>query len=63
MNQVIKHYPVMLQNVIANIQSLQYNKTIKIADCNFGFGGHSKAILDHFPNAIMYISSLNKSSL
>lgn len=53
MKSIIKHYPVMLNNVINKISSLQYNRTIKIADCNFGFGGHSQAILSHFPNALM----------
>lgn len=50
---VIKHFPVMVSNVINKIRSLHYARSIKIADCNFGFGGHSRQILKAFPNALM----------
>jgi 16S rRNA C1402 N4-methylase RsmH len=50
---VIKHYPVMIKNVITKIDSLHYARPFKVADCNFGFGGHSREILKTFPNALM----------
>jgi 16S rRNA C1402 N4-methylase RsmH len=49
----IKHYPVMLSNVLAKIESLHYLRPFKVVDCNFGFGGHSREILSRFPNAYM----------
>jgi 16S rRNA C1402 N4-methylase RsmH len=52
---VIKHYSVMAKNVLARISDLKRERTLKIADCNFGFGGHSHRILRQFPKAFMYI--------
>lgn len=52
---MIKHYPVMYRNVITKIKNLNLSRTLKIADCNFGFGGHSHLILNTFPNCVMYI--------
>jgi len=54
MSNLIKHFPVMATNVLNKIGSLQYARPIKIADCNFGFGGHSHLILKSFSNALMY---------
>ena len=54
-NTVIKHYPVMLENVINRVKNIKTTKTLRIADCNFGFGGHSVNIIKHFPNTQMYI--------
>jgi 16S rRNA C1402 N4-methylase RsmH len=51
--QVIKHFPVMISNVIAKIQSLHFARPIRVADCNFGFGGHSRQIIKTFPNALV----------
>lgn len=48
------HYPVMASNVIKAIASLNIHRTIKVADCNFGLGGHSNAILKQFPNTYVY---------
>ena len=47
------HYPVMLQNVLKAIASLNTHRIITVADCNFGLGGHSNAILKQFPNCRM----------
>jgi 16S rRNA C1402 N4-methylase RsmH len=52
---LIKHYSVMVKNVLAKIEELKTQRTIKIADCNFGFGGHSHRILKQFPKAFMYV--------
>jgi 16S rRNA C1402 N4-methylase RsmH len=49
------HYPVMLTNVLKSISSLNLHRKLLLADCNFGLGGHSNAILKAFPNAFMYI--------
>ena len=55
---IIKHYPVMAANVMDKLMG-QYPRAlpIKLADCNFGFGGHSRSILKSFTNAQMYLPS------
>lgn len=52
---MIRHYSVMYRNVIEKIKSARISRVMKIADCNFGFGGHSHHILKTFPNSFMYI--------
>ena len=52
---MIRHYPVMYRNILSKILNLKLSRAIKIADCNFGFGGHSYHILKTFPNAFMYL--------
>lgn len=52
--KVIKHFPVMVENVIRKIRKVHGSKPIKVADCNFGFGGHTKLILKNFPKALVY---------
>ena len=54
MSKIVKHYPVMLANVINRIKSMEYQRAFTVTDCNFGFGGHSREILKHFPKAYMY---------
>ena len=54
MSKIIKHYPVMLANVISRIKSMEYQRAFTVTDCNFGFGGHSREILKVFPKAYMY---------
>lgn len=53
---IIKHYPVMVANVMDKLTN-QYPRAvpIKLADCNLGFGGHSRSILKSFTNAQMYL--------
>lgn len=41
----------MVQNVVRKVSKFPALMTMKVADCNFGFGGHSKAILEHFRNS------------
>jgi 16S rRNA C1402 N4-methylase RsmH len=53
---IIKHYPVMAGNAIQKIKKCFTSKPIKVADCNFGFGGHTKLILKNFPRALVYLS-------
>lgn len=60
---IIKHYPVMAANVLQRIKKSFSSKPIKIADCNFGFGGHSRLILKHFPKTFMYDSKIIQTSL
>jgi 16S rRNA C1402 N4-methylase RsmH len=48
------HYPVMVSNVIKSIKSMNMLRKFSVADCNFGLGGHSNAILNEFPNSSMY---------
>lgn len=50
----MKHYPVMFANVLKNISELYLSSKFKVADCNFGLGGHSERILENFPQASMY---------
>lgn len=45
----------MAENVIKKIMKVHYSKPLKVADCNFGFGGHSKLILKNFPKALVYL--------
>ncbi len=54
-----RHYPVMLDNVLQEIGSLRLKRTLRVADCNFGLGGHSNSILTKFPNAKMYLAYAN----
>jgi 16S rRNA C1402 N4-methylase RsmH len=54
MTQIIKHFPVMASNVLTKIASLNIKRPLRIADCNFGFGGHSRKILESFSNALVY---------
>lgn len=54
MSKIVKHYPVMLANVITRIKSMEYQRAFTVTDCNFGFGGHSREILRLFPKAYMY---------
>lgn len=35
----------MVSNLIKKMQKFPPVAPIKVADCNFGFGGHSRAIL------------------
>ena len=51
------HYPVMVRDVLKGITQLGLQRQFQVADCNFGLGGHSNAILQKFPNALMYRSS------
>ncbi len=53
--KVIRHFPVMAENVIRKIKKVHYSKPVKVADCNFGFGGHTKLILKNFPKALVYL--------
>lgn len=53
--EIIKHFPVMAQNIITRIRHSKLPSNICVADCNFGFGGHTSLILQNFPKAIMYI--------
>jgi 16S rRNA C1402 N4-methylase RsmH len=48
------HYPVMLNNVIKKISSMNMLRKFAVVDCNFGLGGHSNAILKTFSNSLMY---------
>lgn len=50
---LITHFPVMAQNVINRIKNSRLPSNICVADCNFGFGGHSSLILKHFPKAMV----------
>lgn len=52
----MKHYPVMVKNVLKNISELHHSSRMKVVDCNFGLGGHSMAILQKFPQAKMSLS-------
>lgn len=54
MATMIRHYSVMYRNVLEKIKSAKISRVMKIADCNFGFGGHSHHILKNFPNSVMY---------
>lgn len=50
----IVHYPVMVNNVLKKVEKIVTDKhRITIADCTFGFGGHSHRILQQFKNAKM----------
>ena len=51
---VIKHFPVMASNLMKKMHYFPNILPLKIADCNFGLGGHSKLLLNHFPKALMY---------
>ena len=53
-NPVIKHFPVMASNLMRKMQSFPNILPLKIADCNFGLGGHSKLLLNRFPKGLMY---------
>jgi 16S rRNA C1402 N4-methylase RsmH len=53
---VIKHYPVMASNLLRKMQMFPSILPLKIADCNFGLGGHSKLLLNHFPKAFMLVT-------
>jgi len=46
----------MALNVMRKMQSFPKILPLKIADCNFGLGGHSKLLLKHFTKANMYIN-------
>ena len=50
----MKHYSVMVANVLKTISNMNIKRPLQIADCTFGLGGHSKAILNLFPTANMY---------
>lgn len=54
---IIKHFPVMAENVLKQMKKFPVARPLKVADCNFGFGGHSKLILNNFKNALVYLSS------
>lgn len=51
---IIRHFPVMGSNLIKKMQIFPSILPLKIADCNFGLGGHSKLLLNRFPKALMY---------
>ena len=53
-SSLIRHFPVMVQNVIKKMRNFPSTMPLKVADCNFGLGGHSRLILKNFPNAQMY---------
>ena len=53
-SSIIRHFPVMGQNVREKIVRFPKIMPVKVADCNFGLGGHSKIILTTLPNALMY---------
>jgi 16S rRNA C1402 N4-methylase RsmH len=42
---IIRHFPVMAHNVLQKMKSFPKGMPLKIADCNFGLGGHSRMIL------------------
>ena len=50
-DSIIKHFPVMASNVLNKMRSFPKMMPLKIVDCNFGLGGHSRLILKHYPNA------------
>ena len=52
-DSIIKHFPVMAQNVLRKMKIYPKMMPLKVADCNFGLGGHSKFILKSFPYANM----------
>lgn len=43
----------MAQNVLTKIRKIHSSRPIKVADCNFGFGGHSTLILKNFPKTLV----------
>ena len=49
----MQHYPVMLREVLSSIRKMNWLRKFTVADCNFGLGGHSNAILKEFPQATM----------
>lgn len=51
---IIRHFPVMGSNLMKKMQTFPSILPLKIADCNFGLGGHSKLLLNRFPKAFMY---------
>ena len=53
-SSLIKHFPVMAHNVLSQMKQFPTIMPLKVADCNFGLGGHSRLILKNFPRARMY---------
>jgi 16S rRNA C1402 N4-methylase RsmH len=53
-DNIIKHFPVMAQNILNRITKSKLASNICVADCNFGFGGHTSLLLRHFPKAKVY---------
>lgn len=45
----------MASNIMKKMQIFPKILPLKIADCNFGLGGHSKLLLKQFPKAKMYL--------
>ena len=52
---MIQHFPVMASNVLNRLRVIPTIMPLKIADCNFGLGGHSSLLLKNFPNAHLYL--------
>ena len=50
----MSHYPVMAANILKSITQMGIKRPLVVADCNFGLGGHSRAILENFKNSQMY---------
>ena len=44
----------MAHNVLTQMKQFPSIMPLKVADCNFGLGGHSQLILKNFPHAQMY---------
>jgi hypothetical protein len=51
---IIRHWPVMAGNVLARARQFPRVLPLRVADCNFGLGGHSSMLLQHFPKAMVY---------
>jgi len=58
------HYPVMWENVLEVLEAnLSYQNKILVGDGTLGGGGHSRAILEVFPNAYVVGTDLDKETL
>lgn len=55
------HYCVLLREVLENINSSN-ESPLKIADLTFGGGGHTFALLEQFPNSVLYAVDQDKEA-
>lgn len=57
--KVVRHFPVMLSNVIKRLKHIaeQPEKKNAMLDCTLGTGGHTLGLLEQYPNLYMYAES------